>query len=447
MNNRILFKNAILPQNNGNLKVDLFVEGNKIKQISKSINISNCEIVDVSDKIIFPAFVDIHCHFHLKLDSNLYSRDDFETGTKAAVCGGIGTIGDFTSGNYYPSSDLNKRLKEAKSSYCDYFFHYVIKDIKNILDLKKKLYEAKNFGFRSVKIFTAYTKRGLRLLDCFFPYLLNIASKLGLIICVHAEDDDLIEYRISNFYKNKIPVKFHHKIRDEFSENYAVYKLLKLNELFGATIYFVHISSLKSLEMILKYRTMGYNVYAETCPQYIIFDDSIYYKKDSHLYTFTPPVRDKFNKKMLIENLRYFDVVSSDSCGFNKEDKEKFKDDVLKIPMGISSAQLTSSIIYTFGVQKGFLTLFDMQKILSSNSAKIFSLKNKGKIELNYDADICIFDPNIEFIVKNSQLYHKTNYSCYEGIKLKGKVTSLYLRGREVYKQGIFKSPPFGQFI
>lgn len=447
--NRILFKNAFIPQPIGILKkFDVLVENGKIKDISHKIEIADANIVDIKNKILFPAFIDLHCHFKLRINKKITSRDDFETGTRAQAAGGVGIVGDFTDGNDpNPKKDLKIRLNDIKESYCNYILHCVIKNVKEIDEFKKRLRLLSEAGFRSVKIFTAYGSRGMRLNDNFFPYLLDFASKNNIVICVHAEDDDIINYNLSYFNKSKkIPIRYHNVIRNEFSENYAILKLLKLNELFNAKLYFVHISSFKSLELIANYRSKGYDVYAETCPQYLVFDNSVYNRDDNYLFTFTPPVRDRLNKNLIIENLKYFDTIATDSCGFNKTDKLIYINDLLKIPMGISTSQLTSSIIYTFGVKTKKINFYHMQKLLSSNAARIFLFKNKGEIKKGYDADICIFDPDITFEVNNKELLHASDYSCYEGIKLSGKVTALYLDGKKVYSDGIF-SKPFGSYL
>lgn len=443
-----MFKNSLIPQSDGKLKkLDLLVEDGKIKEIKEDIRLSDAITVNVEKKIVFPAFIDIHCHFKLRVSKDIVSSDDFETGTKAHLAGGVGIIGDFTEGNESnPRKDLELRLKDIPASYCHYIIHCVVRNIKDDCEIKRRLRLIKEVGFRSIKIFTAYGRRQMRISDAFLPYLLDFCAKNDIVVCIHAEDDDVISYNQSLFRGRKIPVRYHNVVRDEFSENYSVLKLLKLNERFNAKLYFVHISSFKSFELIYSYRIRGYKVYAETCPQYFVFDDRIYKRKDNYLFTFTPPVRDMKNKKLLLENLRYIDTISTDSCGFNRADKLAYKDDLLNIPMGISTLQLTPSIVYTLGVKKGRLDIYQMQQVLSTNPARIFSIKNKGEIKKGYDADLCIFDPDYEFVVSNKNLLHRCDYSCYEGMRLSGRVESVYLGGRVAYSNGYF-SKPSGSYL
>lgn len=444
----IIFKNAITADSDFKKKCDILVEDGIIKKISHSIKpYNNIQVVDLKGSYIFAAFIDPHCHFEMQT-SLAKTSDSFESGSKTLVWGGNCIFGDFTDGDEPDVAiDLKARISKVGKTYCDYFFHSVLKKIKDEKELRERVESLCEMGVKSVKIFTTYRLRGMEFPSQLLPHLFYLASKKSFTVCVHAEDEDIINYNIYTNFKKKYPIAYHDIIRDEFSENYAVMKILKLNELFGAQIYFVHISSFKSLEMINNYREKGYSVYAEVCPQYLVFDNSYYKRKDAYLFTFTPPLRSPQNKKLLINNLRYFHSVGSDSCAFSRKDKERFKNELMKIPMGISSAGLTASVIYTVGVESGRIKPSEMEKILSSNPADIFGLKRRGRIKEGYFADICVFDPSCEFVVRNDMLPTLSDYSCYEGMKLKGRVKMLYIRGKKVFENGKFFDEFCGSYL
>jgi len=397
------------------------------------------QTMDFNGLTAFPGLIDSHTHFKLNLGNGKYNSDDFFSGSKACIAGGITTFIDFTEGDEKnPIKDINSRIKEAENSLCDYSFHAVIKGLENFADLKARLLKIKEKGINSIKIFTTYKNRGLMSCEENMAHILDIAAKNDIVVCVHAEDDSFISYNTTKNKKNYKKIEFHNIIRDEFSENYAVLKILKLNEKFNAKIYFVHISSAKSLDMITEYKTKGFDVYAETCPQYLGFNEEIYKRKNNFLYTFTPPVRSKENQKKLLSEISQFDVFATDSCAFNISDKIINKNDITKIPMGIASSQIMFPFLYTFGVKKGNLSLFRLMELTAFNPAKIFSISKKGEIKKGYYADIFVFDPNESFMVRAKELFHKSDYSVFEGFKLYGKTKAVFLRGRLSYLNGNF---------
>ncbi|MEF3280235.1 MAG: amidohydrolase family protein [Elusimicrobiota bacterium] len=441
---KLALKNAIIATDGGFKKCNVFVKNGLIERISvgSSFSYKGYNILDLKSLYLFPGLIDSHTHFNLKIEKNKFNSDDFISGSKACLSGGITTYIDFTDGDYKDvEKDLNERLTQIKDSYADYSFHFVLKNIKTPLEAQKRIEKIAKIGAKSIKIFTAYKLRGLMSDEFIISAILENAKRFGIVVCVHAESEDLISYNLVKYGKNAKSIKFHPIIRDEFTENYAIFKLLKLNEKFRAKIYFVHISSARSFEIIKEYKERGYEIFAETSPHYFVFNDSIYKKKDSYLFTFTPPLRDESNRLKMLKLLKYFDTVATDSCAFMSKDKEKFKNDLTKIPMGIASSQLLVSLLYTYVVKPGYISTYKMLELISKNPAKIFGIYGKGEIKKGFWADFCVFNPDEKFKVKAKNLYHKCDYSVYEGFELYGKVKMSILRGEIVYNNSSFLKP------
>ncbi len=428
-------------------KISIIIEGEKIKKImnyDKRIKIS-IPSINFNGLFVIPGLIDPHTHFNLKINNHIKS-EGFFTGTKKAITGGITTFIDFTDGLTPFSKDIKIKLKDCKKSLCDYTFHAVFKNMDR-KEIENRLNEIKNFGIKSIKIFTTYKERNLKMDDENLHYILKNAYKKDIVVCIHAEDDEIIKRNALKYRKNMNDIRYHPRIRNEESENNAILKILEINRKYGAKLYFVHISSFRSLEYINEYKIKGYKVYAETCPQYIVFNDSIYQRKDNFLYTFTPPVRDLKNQEKLIENLKYFDTIGTDSCGFSYQLKFKYKNMLSKIPMGISSNRFLLPIIYTYGVKSKKITFSDMIRLLSKEAAQIFSLKYKGEIKEGYLADLCIFDPNENFVINCEQVKNNLYYPPYYGLKLYGSVKYVFIRGRIVYKNGSFSHLIKGKYL
>jgi len=435
--NKKLLKNLKLIKGNQIIQSSILVNGEFIEDIiplKQKFNEQNAEIIDLSGFIALPGLIDSHTHFKLKMAEGKYNSDDFESGSLACVKGGITTYIDFTDGDI---KDLKKdwfnRKKDVLCSYADYTFHSVFKNLLTSDDVKSKFKNLKALGITSIKIFTTYKNRGMMTSDDVMCTLLKNASENDIVVCVHAESEDVINYNLERYKKHYKEIKYHSIIRDEFSEYYAISKLLKLNEYFNAKIYFVHTTSPASIDVINEYKKKGYSVYAEGCPQYFVFSNKIYSNKNAYLFTFTPPLRSDESRTKILKNISSFDTIATDSCAFFKKDKEKFKNDATRIPMGIASSELLLPLVYTYAVKSSSMSLYDLQQKLSTNPSKIFSISKKGEIKKGYYADLCIFNPDESFTVKSKELSHRCDYSIYEGLRLYGKVKKTFLRGKQVY--------------
>lgn len=450
MNNFVLLNSTIFTDQGDTKKVHIIIKNGRIRDTVDSryrITSLNYRYINLEGLHVIPGLIDSHTHFKLKLSANNYNSDDFISGSKACIAGGITTFIDFTNGDKNSfKEDIKERISEAEGkSHADYSFHHVIKKIERFKNLESEIKEALKLGIKSFKIFTAYKSRGLMMDNYNLIKLLELVKKYNLLLCIHSESEDIINYNINKFKKHLNKIHYLPIIRDHFSENYSVYNILKLNEYIKSNIYFVHISSYKSLAEIKKHRELNPKIYAETCPQYFVFNKDIYTKKNSRLYTFTPPVRDRENQKEMIKNLSDFDVIATDSCAFKSSDKKA--KNILDIKMGIATSQLLLPLVYTYGVKKGKIKMNQLIKLLSTNPAEIFGLKWKGKIKKGYYADLCVFDPKESFTVKNAFLYHNSDYTPYEGMELWGKVKKTFLRGYLVFDNSKISEKPLGKFI
>jgi dihydropyrimidinase len=448
-----IIRNVYLIKNGKLLKKDIIIKKDRIYKLTKPyyLNIANAETYDCSNLIALPGLIDVHTHFKLKIGTNKFNSDNFINATKACISGGITTIIDFTHQKPGESliKGLKERLKDAKKSFCDYSFHCIMPslDIKNLESEFKKVIDN---GITTFKIFTAYKERGLKLEDRDILKLMRLSKRYGVMITVHAEDEDLINNNLRklSYFNRTIPIKYLPIIRNEKTELSAVKKIIELNQNVKSKLYFVHVSSLSSIKEINKARQKGLKIIAETCPQYLILDEKIYKGKNAYLYTFCPPTRNRSNNDKLWDYLNIaIKNVATDSCAFTRKQKAMHKNDLNKIYMGIASSQFLLSLIYTFGVKKGIISLSTMQKILCENPAAVMGIKDKGKIKKGFFADLCIFNPNSYFILDKRKILHNADYSPYEGYKLYGINEYTFLRGELAYKNGKISKKPIGQFI
>ena len=214
----------------------------------------------------------------------------------------------------------------------------------------------------------------------------------------------------------------------------------------------VHLSSKEGLEEVRKFRAEGTKVYVETCPQYLLLDDSRYEQEglEGAKFVCSPPLRKKEDSKALWHALKTGEIntVATDHCSFTLEQKSVGLQDFSKMPNGLPSVETRGILMYTYGVCKRRISIEQMCKLLCENPAKLYGMyPKKGAIKVGSDADIVVLDPKADgFITKNTH-HSKADYTPYEGVRTKGRVESVYLRGREVVKNGEVVLEKKGKYI
>jgi dihydropyrimidinase len=414
-----------------------FIEGNiyikdgTIKDISNSY-LNSKEEYSVSGKYILPGFIDPHVHFNLTV-GDYTSADNFNSGSISAAFGGITSYIDFLD----PISNINElekafeeRMNLAKNSLTDYAFHATIAN--PTVDAEKLIMKCKELGVASIKLFTTYGPRMTK--DKYISELLKFSKDYGIVVTVHAENDELIEK------KENIPIKVHSNIRSTLSEITEVIKLAEMADFYDGQLYIVHLSSGYSLE-VLKNRfpdIIAKNLVLESCPHYFYFNDEKYSQKYGYLYSMTPPLRSESERLKLINNIDHLQTIGTDHCPFNSEEKNKLYTNIM--PMGIGGVEFSFVLMYSLFGEK----IIDK---FTKNVAKYYGLyPKKGILLPGSDADIVIFDPNLKWTITS----HNSNadYTVYNGIEVKGKIISTISRGRFIIKDGNLTNKRFrGRFL
>ena len=194
-------------------------------------------------------------------------------------------------------------------------------------------------------------------------------------------------------------------------------------------------------------------MYVETCPQYLTLEDSVYYAPDyaeAARYVCAPPIRTESDQQALWKALRRGDVqtVSTDHCSFTLAQKELGHGDFTKIPGGLPGVETSGELLYTAGVAEGKISIGTMCRVLSENPAMLYGLyPRKGVIAEGSDADIVVYDPHADHILRADDMESRAGYSPYEGIRTKGSVTQVYLRGQQMVAGGKVVGNAIGQYL
>ncbi len=450
----ILLKNAkIIGEDNFFIR-DIYIEDEKISEISENIERYADRIIDCKERLTMPGGVDVHTHLSLDL-GKFISIDDFYTGTRAASFGGTTSIVDhiaFGPRGSLVSDEIKKYHKMAEgNAVIDYSFHGAIQEVTDdILDEIEKLF---NEGIVSTKIYTTY---GGMLDDKHMLRVLQKAKETGTVVCVHCENDGMIaELREEAKSAGNLAPIYHAKTRPAEAEAEAINRLIYLSEVAGfPKLYIVHTSSALGLREIRKARARGVkNLYCETCTQYLTLTDEKYLEggeSQGVKYICAPPLRKKSDVDALWEGIidGTVDVIATDHCPFFYEsEKLPYKDDFLNAPGGIPGIEERMEVVLTEGLKRG-VSPQRLRDLLCTNPAKIFGLGyKKGSLEVGKDADIVVFDQE-KYTISQTNRHSNCDYTTYEGFESDFKVKMVLSRGEVILENSEYKAEKGrGKFI
>ena len=421
----------------------IYALGEIVFQIAPSlVPLENEQVIDARGKIIIPGGVDVHTHMDLDL-GNVRATDDFYSGTVAAACGGTTTIVDHMGFGPRGCSirhqvDTYHRLAEG-NAVVDYGFHGVLDHVNgSILNELKTLI---NEGITSHKFYLTYDGK---ISDYEIIQLMERASELGVMLAVHAENDGVITW-----FRDKCRARcetapvYHAWSRPPECEAEAVASMTWLSSIAGdAPLYIVHLSSKLGLECIRAARSRGQkNLFAETCPQYLLLDESLYLREDGLKLVMSPPLRAAENCAALWDGIHGGDinVIATDHCPFffGKE-KQLGKDDFTKTPGGAPGVEARIPLMFA-EISAGRLTLEQLVTLCCANPARLFGMyPRKGVIAVGSDADLVLIDPEINTKLTHEMLHENCDYTLYEGLPLNGYPVMTLSRGDVIVKDGRF---------
>lgn len=424
-------------------RADVGVSGGQIAALG--LDLSGRERIDAGGKLVLPGAVDPHVHLQYPQGPVPHvSSDDWESGTRAAACGGTTTLIDFAEAGpgQTLAEALHLRREQAEpQAVVDYGLHMTLNRAdKDTLDEIEAVMAA---GVTSFKIYMAYDN--LRLDDGqFLAALEALRIHRGLPI-VHAENHAAIKHLVHvELAAGHTAPRYFPRTRPDVMEGEATGRALALAETVGLPMYIVHVSCARSLSALAQARGRGQQAFGETCPHYLLLTDDLYDRDglEPAKYVMSPPLRKVADQEALWQGVAQgvLQTVATDHCPFFfRGQKDRDRSDFTKIPGGAAGVETRLPLLYTYGVRRGRLTPWRWVDVCCATPARLFGLyPQKGALAPGSDADLVIFDPDREVTLSHQVLHQNVDYTPYEGFKLQGYPQHVLSRGEVVVRDGVF---------
>lgn len=431
----LLIKNVKACISDELVKKDILIEDGKIVAIEDYIQADpGKEVINADSLYAVPGMIDIHTHLDDKI-GEYDLADSYYTGSKIALMNGITSL--FTFVTESQSCSLNNAIMMARNKadgncLCDYHWHltptsFSRDDLFNITRLIEQ-------GFTSYKLYTTYRQAGVfsdyNRIEQFAQFIKLSGGKL-LIHC----EDDMVLFQNQNAYRYLNNAKSHSQVRPDYAEIKAIDSLLNICQKTQIPMHFVHISSYKSVEILMKVKDK-LPITFETAPHYLFLNDEMLNLTNGYQLICSPPLRSEDN----VKRMRYyalegdFDCYATDHCAFYKRDKDLNKIDFRKVPNGIPGIGALVPLIYNLYEESGEKAFIQMSKHLSENPARLTDIyPQKGTIAVGSDADLAILGIDNERSIEPSL---QDVYNPYEYLSSKLNVYYTIKDGEIVVKNG-----------
>jgi dihydroorotase len=417
---------------NGKLEnTDIALSGNKIKKIGK-VELNNAKVFDATDKLVLPGVIDTQVHFR---EPGSTDREDLESGSRAAVLGGITSVFEMPNTNP-PTSNLiefDKKLNLAKNRmHCNYAFYFGATP-ENV-DQLSKLKNVK--GCCGVKLF-AGSSTG-KLLVAKEEDIEKVISNSDRVVSIHSEDEEILNLR-KKFIKEG-DVHSHPEWRNNESAMSSTRRVVKIAERYNKQIHVLHVTTKEEVDFLAMHKK---NVTFEITPQHLTLYAPDCYDKLGSFAQMNPPIRKKehYDRLWIAIKNSIVDVLGSDHAPHSNEDKNK---KYPASPSGMPGVQTILPIMLNH-INNKKLGLAQLIKLMCENPCKIFGIQNKGYIKEGFDADLTIVDMNKEQTIKNEIMATKCGWTPFHGMIIKGFPIATIINGKTVMSNGKVVTEGFGQ--
>ncbi len=411
---RTLIRNGILVTPDEIFRGEILIADETIASIAPTLDAPDAEVIDAHGEYIFAGAIDAHVHLR---EPGATLKEDFTSGTRAAIAGGVTTILDMPN-NPVPTTTraalADKRALASAKAICDFGFF-----IGATADNPAEIAASDAIG---VKIYMGASTGDL-LVSEFDPLYRHFAAPHHLPIVVHAEDNAALK-----FFASDAARILHSQRRPPLSATLAVARAIALAEATGRQLHIAHLSTAGEMELVKEAKARGVNVSCEVTPQHLFLttDD------ETRLGAFgivNPPLRAPNDVRALWANLASADLIATDHAPHTLAEKQ-----TAKPPSGMPGLETMLPLLWNAAHEKR-LTLNDIARLTARDPARVFRLARKGELAPGYDADLVFVNLEADYILQKPW-QTKCNWSPFEGQHGRGMITRVWLRGHAVMTNG-----------
>ena len=434
----VLVKGGLVVTGKGTSRSDVLIGEGRILELASDFTGREADmVIDATGKYVLPGAIDAHSH-------PVYS-DKMDQYSLCAAYGGVTTVIAFV-GNVphwgfdgYTTDVVKGFIEEGERiSYLDFGVHgtFTAADEES---LKRSIPELIRMGVPSFKVFMAYKRRGMMISDEAMLQAMDLAAMDGGLPMVHAETGCCIEYLTQRFEaQGKTGPEWFLPAQPNILEAEALNRAGVFAKVVGTPLYPVHLSTKEALPVVRRLREEGLPLFTETCPHYLTLTNQEVLEKGA-LGKVGPPLREGADNEALWQALAdgTIDVVGSDSGGFTRARKlaGRAAENIFEGSYGLNVIEFMVPVVWSYGVNRGRITLPRLVQVFCENPAKVFGLyPQKGALQPGSDADLVIWDPTRRHVVEGQ--HGNTDYSTFDGFELLGMPELTMQRGEVVMELG-----------
>jgi dihydropyrimidinase len=430
-------------------QADIRVCGEQIAEIGERLPRQNGDgdEIDARGLLVLPGGVDPHVHLTTPPATPSSDRwvDDLSSGSRAALAGGVTTLGNMSlplPGETLLDTLRRERCLVEQQAIADVMIHPVL--LPPVETAQKAFSALAAAGCATVKVFMCIPAFDEHAGDYFAA--LRAAGEAGLLTLIHAEDHAIIQDATRALLsEGRGALRYYAESRPVVAETAATRRALAMCEASGAPVYVLHLSSEQALQICQAARAKGLPVYVETRPLYLHFTRACYLDPQGPLFVGQPPLRDERDVGALWEGLGAgdIDVIATDHAPWTREQKMDRTLNVAKLRPGVNNLQFMLPLLYSEGVRKGRLSLERFVAVTSTNAARLFGIyPQKGAIAVGADADLVLWNPDETRRVRGDETFSRAGFSVYEGWTVTGWPKMTIRRGQVVYRDGQITARP-----
>lgn len=422
-----VLRNArIVSERNELIQADILVKNGKIAAIGQQLDAPAEKEIDLQGGLLTPGLIDVHVHLR---EPGFGYKETIETGSKAAARGGFTTI--CAMPNVNPAPETPEKMEQIQ------------KIIQKDAAVKVRQYAPITFDLTSEELTDqsalleagafAFTNDGVGVQTAATMYkAMEEAAKLDTSIVAHTEDDSLL-FDGGVMHEGRRNKELNLPGMLQLTESTQIARDVLLAEATGCHYHVCHVSAKESVRVIRDAKKAGINVSTEVMPHHLLLcEEDI--PEDTSQYKMNPPLRGKEDQKALFEGLLdgTIDIIATDHAPHSDEEKSG---SMMESPFGIVGSETAFSLLYTYLVETGKITLKQLIEWLTIKPANLFGLE-AGTLDIGAPADLAVFDIESEFTIDAEDFASKASNTPFIGWKVKGETLLTLVDGEIVYRKG-----------